>query len=43
MGVTDGKGFGTSVIDFGKEAFGREAVGVRESGSNDVGKSFGDA
>ena len=36
VGVSDGDGYGTSVIDFGKEAFGEEAVGVRERGGNNV-------
>ena len=30
VGVSDGEGYGAPVIDFSKESFGEEAVGVRE-------------
>ena len=40
MGVGPGEGYGTSVIDFGYEAFGEEAVGHSEGGGNNVGKGF---
>ena len=36
MGVSDGERYGTSVIDFGEKALWEEAVGVRESGGNNV-------
>ena len=43
MGVGDGEGYGASVIYFGEEAFGKEAVGVWECSSDDVGEGPGDA
>ena len=36
VGVSDGEGYGASVIDCGEETFGEEAVGVGESGGDDV-------
>ena len=36
MGVSPGEGYGTSVIDFGYEAFGEEAVRLSEGGGEDV-------
>ena len=43
IGVRDGEGYGTSVIDFGKETFGEEAVGVREGGGDNIGEGSLDA
>ena len=36
MGVRNGEGYGSSVIDFGAEPFGEEAVEVCERRSDDV-------
>ena len=38
MGVSPGEGYGTSVIDFGYEAFGEEAVRLGEDCGDDVGE-----
>ena len=40
MGVSTGEGYGTSVIDFGYEAFGEEAVRLGEGCGEDVGDGF---
>ena len=40
MGVSPGEGYGTSVIDFGCEAFGEEAVGLGEGSGDDVREDF---
>ena len=43
MGVGAGEGYCASVIDFDSEAFGEEAVGIREGGGDDVWEGSGDA
>ena len=43
MGVSPGEGYGTSVIDFGYESFGEEAIRLSEGGGDDVREGFGDA
>ena len=41
MGVSPREGYGTSVIDFGYEAFGEKAVRLSEGGGDYVGRGHG--
>ena len=40
MGVSPSEGYGTSVIDFGYEAFGEEGVRLSEGGGDKVGRGL---